>query len=162
MLISKRNLYRVKILTLDVLDKSHLHNVFIRSLADICRDRTESCLLRSTETTFTSNNHILAILLLTKSDWLNDTDFRNRISQLLKCLFIKLTTRLIRIGIDKVERNLVYGRRTFSPYIFSRYQCIKSTTQCWKFLCNSHLITIKFNVRNSELIIDSLSQYFNP
>ena len=97
----------VQVLTLDILHQCQLHHALIVGRANIGRDSRETGNLRCAPTTFTGDDLVVVLADLAQGDRCNDTHGLDTCCQFLHGRLVKLTTRLVGVGLNLVDGNLV-------------------------------------------------------
>ena len=105
------NLYRIEILALDILDQRHLHHLVVIHGADVGGDRLQLDQSGSSVAPLAADDDVLtlALAILPDGDRLYQPDVLDRRGKLLERLSIEVCTRLIRIGVNGIERQLGDG-----------------------------------------------------
>ena len=128
MLVSQCNLDGVEVLTLDILHESHLHDGLVLHGADIRRNALQASYLRSPPSALTGNNLVFAILHLSEGHRLYDTNLPYAARQFLQCLLVEFPSRLVGVGRNLVNSNLVEIRRSLSSHLAGVNQCVESAS----------------------------------
>ncbi len=118
--------HRVQIGPLDVFDNADFQHLDIVHFTDNDRHRNNSRGLRCTPATLTGNDLVVTRLarLRTHEDGQKHTLVADRRRQFVQIFFFENLTRLIRIGLQLLDRNAIHARR-------GRKRCI----QRHSFLC---------------------------
>ena len=109
-MVGKGYLNGVEILTLDILDECHFHNLLIVCRLDVGGDSRQTCPFASSPTPLPGYNQIGTILELLKRNRLHQPDGLNRESKLRQTLFVEGSPRLIRVGLYTIYINFVDAR----------------------------------------------------
>ncbi len=105
--------------------------------------------------------------MVPERDGLHDAYLPDACCQFLECRGIKLAARLVRIGINLVDSNLVYGRAALRAHLVGGDESIQTAAQCRSlrsavvFLVYCHCLSYLF----SFLLIISLARarwFFAP
>src|SRR5450432_98926 len=107
-----RLLHGVEIFTLEVLNNRDLHGLFIGYLPDNRRNGRLSSALGGHPTPLAGDKLVAAVCSGSKDHRLNDARSFDGFHQFVQCLFPKLATGLVRIGVDQVDGNFQGGSRT--------------------------------------------------
>ena len=121
--------YGIEILSLDILDESHLGKLSVVGRADIGRHSGESGHLRCTVAALTGYDLIRVIPHLAQRQRLDDAQLPYRARKLLKSLLVKDAAGLVRIGCDAVNVYIVYGRSPLCGGIVHRYQRVQTAAK---------------------------------
>ena len=117
---------RVQVFSLQILDETDHHSVFIRQLAHYHRHSIKPRLLSGTPAALTGNDFIIPTGQLTGDDGLQHTLLGNGVGEIIKRLFIHLTARLKLPSLQQLNWQLLqFIRRnvTHSSAIFTQ-QCV--------------------------------------
>ena len=145
MLVCQGYLYGIEVLSLDILHESHLHDALIADGTDVSRYCLQSSQLRGSPPAFSRNNLKPVVIHLPERDRLDDSYLSDTCGKLPESLFVKLTTRLVRICLNLFDCYLVDGRRPLWPHPLSGDESVKSSAQSVIFLVYCHCY---FSFRN--------------
>ena len=125
MLIGQCDLDGIQILTLDILHQRHLHHTLVFHRADIGGECLQTCFLRCSPTTFTCDDLVFAVRHLAQGDRGDDTHLTDTVSQLLHRLLVEFSTRLVGVGHNLMDVDLIEVRRPLRMYVAGVDQCIE-------------------------------------
>jgi hypothetical protein len=109
--VGKGDLDGVEVLSLDIFNKSHLHDVLLISRSDVGGDGGESGEVSSAEASLAGDDEVVTRLGLSKRNGLNDADSTDGSSQIVEGVGIEVGARLVRVGVDEIKGYFGDGSR---------------------------------------------------
>ena len=104
-LIAHCHFDRVKVLPLDILDDSHFQHSLVVGIAYICGNHIHPRKPAGAKTALTAYDLIFTFRYLTDRNRLYQPESSDGISELIKSFLVESHSRLVRIRLDKVNRN---------------------------------------------------------
>ena len=110
MFVGKGYLDGVQVFALDVLHQCQFHHALVLDGADVGRNGRQAGQLAGTPATFTGNDLEAVLIGLAERDGLDKSKLTYAVCQLLQSHRVEFAARLVGIGFNLVQGNLVDGR----------------------------------------------------